>query len=226
MLLLLAAAPSRADSVSGETSVVLNSSTVTALSGMGLSISGLGQTTFNSSTLTFFIPITTGTIGASGDVFNMDGNGFALTAGSTDITFRNLTINTATDTITGNVHFGNTQANDVTIFDIGSGGVLTLDAQAAGKISAAFGVSNLSGTNVGSATVLIPLLGGIGGGAGTTTGSGTSTSSSTATIATTATTSSVTSTPEPTALVLLAVSALALGVFSFLRVPGRQLRSA
>jgi hypothetical protein len=167
-----------------------------------------------------FLPITSGTIGASGDVFNMDGNGFALASGSADITFRNLVINTATDTITGNVHFGSSQTNGVTIFDIGSGGSLTLDAQAAAQITAAFGTSNLTGTNVGTATVLIPLLGGIGG------STGSDSSGSTGPTGGTTGSDPSTSTPEPSALGLLAAAVLAIGAFSFLRATRHQLRVA
>ena len=225
-LLFLTPAPSRADSVSGETDVVLNSSAVASLTGLGLTLSPLGQTTFNSSTMNLFMPITSGTIGASGDVFNMDGNGFALNKGSADITFRNLVINTGTGTITANVHFGNTQITGVTLFDRGAGGVLTLDAQAAGDIAAAFGTSNLKGTDVGTATVLIPLLGGIGGGSGSTSGSGGSTGTGGSTSGSGGTTTGSggttppgpTSTPEPTTFALLAAASVtALGLFSLSR---------
>lgn len=198
LLLFLTPASTRADSVPGDTTVVLNASTVTTLTGLGLSVSSLGQASFDATTRTFTFPITSGTISGTGDIFNHDGSGFSLTAGSNSITFRNFVINTSTDTLSGNVHFGNTQMNGVTLFDIGTGGVLTVNAQTAANLSAALGVSNLAGTTFGTATVNIPLTGGgsLGSG-GTPTGT--------------------TPTPEPSVAGLLAASVLAIGGFSLLR---------
>jgi hypothetical protein len=181
--------------------VVLNTSTVTTLTGLGLSLSPLGQASFNASTGTLTFPITSGTIGGTGDVFNHDGSGISLTAGSNSITFRNFVINTSTDTLSGNVHFGNNQMNGVALFDIGNGGVLTLDAQAAASLSSAFGVSNLAGTTFGTATINVPLTGGAGGSGGTPTGT--------------------TPTPEPSVFGLLAASVLAIGGFTLFRSRNR-----
>jgi hypothetical protein len=201
LLLCLTPASTRADSVAGDTTVVLNTSTVTTLTGLGLSLSPLGQASFNASTGTLTFPITSGTIGGTGDVFNHDGSGISLTAGSNSITFRNFVINTSTDTLSGNVHFGNNQMNGVALFDIGNGGVLTLDAQAAASLSSAFGVSNLAGTTFGTATINVPLTGGTVGSGGTPTGT--------------------TPTPEPSVFGLLAASVLAIGGFTLFRFRNR-----
>lgn len=211
LLLFLVPAPSRADSVTGDTTLTLDSSTMTSLSGMGLSFSALGKASFDASTMTLVLPITSGTIGATGDTFNHDGSGFSLSSGSADITFRNLVVNTATDTITGNVHFGSTQINGVTLFDIASGGVLTLDAQAAGDISTAFGVANMTGTQIGTAAISIPFTSGSGSSSGSSGPSGSG---------------DPTSTPEPSALGLLVASVLAVGAISLFRSSSRQLRVA
>jgi hypothetical protein len=150
-------------------------------------------------------PITSGSLSATGDIFNHDGSGFSFASGSDSITFRNLIINTATETLSGNVHFGSTQMNGVTLFDIGTGGVLALSAQAAADLSSAFGVSDFSGTTFGTASITIPL------------GSGTGDSGDSG---------SPTSTPEPSVLGLLASSALAIGGMAFLRSRNRaQLRT-
>jgi hypothetical protein len=205
LLLILTPAQTRADSVTGDTTVVLDSSTVTTLTGLGLSLSPLGQASFDATTLTLMFPITSGSLSATGDVFKHDGSGFSLATGSDSITFRNLSLNTATETLSGNVHFGNTQMNGVTLFDIGSGGVLALSAQAAADLSSAFGVSDFTGTTFGTVSVNIPL----GGGTGDPSGSGTPTS-----------------TPEPSVFGLLASSALAIGGMAFLRSRNRaQLRT-
>lgn len=200
ILLFVAPAPSRADSVSGDTSVTFSASAAASLSGLGLSITPLGKASFDDATQTLVLPITNGTLSASGDIFDSDGSGFALSNGSVDVTFRNLVVNTGTGTLSGNLHFGNTQINQVTIFDIGAGGVLTLDAKAAADLSAAFGMANLSGTSVGTAAISIPLSGGL-------TGSSTGASGSTG----------VSSASEPSALGLLSSSFLALAAVALFR---------
>src|ERR1700756_239486 len=199
LLLFLTPASTRADSVPGfDATVVLNSSTVTTLTGMGLSVSPIGQASFDATTGTLTFPITSGTIGGSGDVFKSDGSGFSLTGSSTAITFRNLVINTSTETLSGNIHFGNTQMNGVTLFDIGNGGTLSLDSQFAATLSTALGVPNLAGTTFGTATIDVPLSSGTPGGTGGTT-----------------------ATPEPSVFGLLVVSAAAIGGLGFLRSRGR-----
>jgi hypothetical protein len=199
LLLFLTPASTRADSVSGDATVALNASTVTTLTGMGLSLSPLGQASFDAATGTLTLPITSGTIGGAGDVFHFDGSGFSLAGSSTTVTFRNLVISTSTDTLSGNVHFGNTQMNGVTLFDIGNGGALSLDAQFAATLSTALGVPNLAGTTFGTATIDVPLSSGStpGGSGGTT------------------------PTPEPSVLGLLAGSAVAIGGLGLLRARGR-----
>ena len=196
LLLFLTPASTRADSVPRDTTVALSTSTVTTLTGMGLSLSPLGQATFDATTGTLTFPITSGTLNGTGDIFKSDGSGFSLTGSSTTVTFRNLVINTSTDTLSGNVHFGNTQVNGVTLFDIGNGGALSLDAQFAATLSTALGVPNLAGTTFGTATIAVPLSSGSGSG-GTT------------------------PTPEPSVLGLLAGSALVIGGLTFLRSRNR-----
>ena len=199
LLLFLTPASTRADSVAFDTTVVLNPSTVTTLTGMGLSLSPLGQASFDATTETLLFPITSGTIGGTGDIFKSDGSGFSLTGASTTVTFRNLIINTSTDTLSGNIHFGSTQMNGVTLFDIGNGGALSLDAQFAATLSAALGVPNLAGTTFGTASITVPFSSGSdpGGSGGTT------------------------PTPEPSVLGLLAGSALAIGALAFFRSRNR-----
>ncbi|HEY6129023.1 MAG TPA: hypothetical protein VIW23_12655 [Candidatus Acidoferrum sp.] len=192
LLLLFTPASTRADSISGDTTVVLDSSAVTSLTGLGLSLSALGQATFDATTMTLTFPITNGTIGSGGDMFNSDGSGFSITGASTNVTFRNLVINTSAGTVSGNVHFGNTQMNGVTLFDIGAGGVLTINAQGAATLSSAFGVPDLTGTTFGTATIDVPL--GSGSGSGDTT-----------------------ATPEPSVRSLLAASLLAIVGLAFFR---------
>jgi hypothetical protein len=199
LLLFLTPASTRADSVPGDTNMALSTSTVTTLTGMGLSLSPLGQATFDATTGTLTFPITNGTLSGTGGIFRSAGSGFSLTGSSATVTFRNLVINSSADTVSGNVHFGNTQMNGVTLFDIGNGGALSLDAQFAATLSTALGVPNLAGTTFGTATIDVQLNSGStpGGSGGTT------------------------PTPEPSVLGLLAGSALAIGGLGFLRSRGR-----
>jgi len=201
LLLFVTPASTRADSMGGDTSVALNSATVSAWGGLGITLSPLGSATFDATTMTLTFPISHGTISSSGDVLFHDGSGFSLTENSTTVTFRNLVIDTAAGTISGNVHFGNTQLNGVTLFNIGTDGTLTLNAQAAANLGTAFGLSNLAGTNFGTAAISLPLDSGSGsvGGAGGST-----------------------STPEPSSLALLAGAILAVGALTTFRSFSRR----
>ena len=196
LLWFVTPAPTRADSMGGDTSVALNSATVSAWGGLGITLSPLGSATFDATTMTLTFPISHGTISSSGDVLFHDGSGFSLTENSTTVTFRNLVIDTAAGTLSGNVHFGNTQLNGVTLFNIGTDGVLTLNAQAAANLGTAFGLSNLTGTNIGTATISLPLdsPGGSVGGSG-----------------------GATATPEPSAFALLAGALIAIGALAIFR---------
>jgi len=201
LLLFVTPASTRADSMGGDTSVALNSATVSAWGGLGITLSPLGSATFDATTMTLTFPISHGTISSSGDVLFHDGSGFSLTENSTTVTFRNLVIDTAAGTLSGNVHFGNTQLNGVTLFNIGTDGTLTLNAQAAANLGTAFGLSNLAGTNFGTAAISLPLDSGSGsvGGAGGST-----------------------STPEPSSLALLAGAILAVGALTTFRSFSRR----
>jgi hypothetical protein len=213
MLLFVAPAPSRADAVSGEIPVGFSSSIASSLNGLGLSISPLGKASFDDTTLTLLLPISSGTLGASGDIFNFAGSGFSVSNGSLDVTFRNLVFNTATSTLSGNMHFGNTQINQVTIFDIRNGGVLTLDAKAAADLSTALGMANLAGTNVGTASISSPFTPGSSGGSS---GSATGVPGS----------GGVSPSPEPSARSLLVASVLAFGALALCRRTRSRLRHA
>ena len=213
MLLFVAPAPSRADAVSGEIPVGFSSSIASSLNGLGLSISPLGKASFEDITLTLLLPISSGTLGASGDIFNFAGSGFSVSNGSLDVTFRNLVFNTATSTLSGNMHFGNTQINQVTIFDIRNGGVLTLDAKAAADLSTALGMANLAGTNVGTASISSPFTPGSSGGSS---GSATGVPGS----------GGVSPSPEPSARGLLVASVLAFGALALCRRTRSRLRHA
>jgi hypothetical protein len=143
-----------ADTITGgDTSVALNSTTVSALTGLGLALTPLGSASFDASTLTITFPITGGTIGTSGAIIDHNGSGFALSNGTTTVDLENFVINTSTLLLSGKVVIGSATIPSVNLFDIGAGDALTLDASAGSALASAFGIPNLTGAPIGTATV-------------------------------------------------------------------------
>ncbi len=140
-----------ADTITGgSTTVALDPTTLGALTGLGVSINTLGTATLVGLNVTF--PITGGTTSWTGDIIDHNGSGLSLTKGTT-VDLENFVINTATDILSGKVSYGSTTLNNVPLFDIGTGGVLTLDATAGGALHNILGIPNLSGATIGTATV-------------------------------------------------------------------------
>ena len=95
---------------------------------------------------------TTGMIDHSG--------GLTLTGASTpsgvgtEVSTQNYVINLNTAMLTAQVSVnGGTPMMNVPLFDIGAGDVLTVDSTLAGDLSSIFGVPNLTGATIGTATV-------------------------------------------------------------------------
>ena len=55
--------------------------------------------------------------------------------------------------LTGDLIAGGTTSNNVPFFDIGAGNALTLDATLAAGLSSVYGIANLTGAPVGTATI-------------------------------------------------------------------------
>ena len=128
----------------GNTSVALNSGTVTALVNLGFTIGPVTPATLSGLTATF--PITGGD--TTTDITHSGGLAFTKGGVTTDIT--NFTINLLNGTLFGDVNGGTTPT---TFFDLGAGGVLTLDPTLAGALVSIYGIPNLSGATIGVATV-------------------------------------------------------------------------
>jgi hypothetical protein len=149
--LLCMSQASRAAAVTGgSTSVALDSATVTTLTGLGFSIAPIAPATLSGMTAMF--PIT------GGDTTTMidHSGGLSFTKMGTTADIENFVINLSgmqANTITGELVAGSTMVNGVTLFDIGSGLSLTLDAQLAGDLANAFGIANLTGAAIGTASV-------------------------------------------------------------------------
>jgi hypothetical protein len=154
LVLFLFTGSTKADTITGgDTSVALNSGTVTALTGLGLTLAPLGSASFDASTLTITFPITGGTIGSSGDIFNHNGSGLSISNGTTTVDLENFVVNTSTLLLSGKVVIGSTTIPSVNLFDIGAGDVLTLDPTAGAALASALNIPNLSGATIGVATV-------------------------------------------------------------------------
>lgn len=150
LTLLLPAAAHATPVTGGSTSVTLNSSTVSALTGLGFSISAVSPATLSGLVATF--PIT------GGDTATMidHSGGLGVTNSGTTADITNFIVNLSgsqANTITGTLTAGPTTLTNVTFFDIGSGLTLTLDSQLAGILTSAFAVPNLTGTPIGTASV-------------------------------------------------------------------------
>ena len=143
-LFLSSTSATAATIVGGDTSVALNSATVTALVGLGFTIAPVAPGTLMGLTADF--PITGGNTNSA--ITHSGGLAFTKGGVTTDIT--NFTINLLNGTLFGDVNGGNTAT---TFFDLGAGGVLTLDATLAGALSSIYGVPNLTGATIGVATV-------------------------------------------------------------------------
>ena len=151
--LLLPAAAMRADSlIGGNTTVTLNSGTLTTLSGL-FTVGVVPPATISG--LNVSVPIvadTATTISHSGGL-SFTGTTTPKGVGTTtDI--ENFVINLSNDTISGTVVVnGGMPMTGVTFFDFNSSLALTLDPALAGALTSLYGVPSLSGAPIGTAVI-------------------------------------------------------------------------
>jgi hypothetical protein len=150
-------APANAQQIvtGGTTDVTLTAAPT--LTGLGLTAAPTGTATVGtdmSGIPTFTFPITGGSIDASGDaLFYHEGSGILFTAGGSSLGIGNFVIDTAALLVTGDVTANGTDVGSVGLFTIGPNTSLLLTADAAGAFTSIFGAPNLTGANVGFATV-------------------------------------------------------------------------
>jgi hypothetical protein len=140
-----------------ETTVSLTS--FDTLLGAGLFPTPLGSATGDISAdppeITF--PITGGIFddATSISLIEHNGSGFRLTSFSdgTILNLENFLINTGTLQLSGDASFGSTNVPDLPIFNITSSLGLNLTSQAAGAIDTIFGVGDLTGAEIGVASL-------------------------------------------------------------------------
>ena len=153
-VLLLCSAAWAAPVTGGTTTVDLNAGTVTALVGLGFSVSPIAPATasLGATPPNAVFPITGGDTTTN---INHSG-GLAFTKGGVTADIANFVINLAgpnAGKLTGDLTAGGSTTNNVPFFDIGAGNSLTLDATLAAGLSSVYGIPNLTGTPIGTATI-------------------------------------------------------------------------
>jgi len=151
---LLCSVAGAAPVTGGTTTVDLNAGTVTALVGLGFSVAPIAPATANlgATPPNAVFPITGGD---STTNINHSG-GLAFTKGGITADIANFVINLAgpnAGKLTGDLTAGGSTTNNVPFFDIGAGNALTLDATLAAGLSSVYGIPNLTGTPIGTATI-------------------------------------------------------------------------
>lgn len=138
--------------VGGDTTVALNSSTYSTLSGL-FDIGVIPPATISGLDVSFpIIGQTSTTISHSGGL-SFDGTTTPMGVGTTtDI--EDFVINLSNDTISGTVVVnGGSPMTGVTFFDLNNNLGLTLDSTLASDLSSIYGVPDLSGASIGTATI-------------------------------------------------------------------------
>lgn len=144
-LMALSATASATVVTGGNTTVAFDAATVGALTGLGFGISPISPSTLTGLDAVF--PITGGNTTTA--IYHSGGLAFTKGGVTTDIS--DFTINLLTDKITGNVN--TSTGSTTTFFDIGGGDVLTLDATLGGALASIYGIPNLTGAEIGTATI-------------------------------------------------------------------------
>jgi hypothetical protein len=138
----------------GDTSVTLTAASI--LQSLGVNVAPLGSATIEAtdSDPVARFAITGGTEGPIDDtsVILHQGSGLELSSQAGVINLRDFRIDTENLTVKSNVTVNGTAAGNVTVFDIGAGGSLTLTDTAAGVVSGALGVPAItSDVTIGTA---------------------------------------------------------------------------
>jgi hypothetical protein len=141
----------------GSTQVDFDPAVVAVLTGAGLTIAPLGTASIAGTVAAF--PITGGTVGTDTNtaVLYHDGSGLRFASASATLDLMNFIIGATvtpgseSGVLTGDV-MGAITAPGVPLFDIGPGLQLALTGAAAGALSTAFGLPDLTGTVVGTAS--------------------------------------------------------------------------
>jgi hypothetical protein len=152
--LLLPGVPAFAVPITGgSTSVLL--SAASALDSLGISVAPLGSASVslspdNTPIATF--PITGGEIEAGDALIEHEGSGLSLSNSTSIVELEDFLIDTANALLSGVVTADGTQIGVVPLFSIGAGLSLSLTSEAGAALASVFGIPDLTGTVIGTAT--------------------------------------------------------------------------
>ncbi len=142
--------------VAGQTDVKLTSAAT--LQSLGIDVSPLGSASVVESpkgTPTAEFPITGGTEQRTGDVILHQGSGLELSSnnGAETVDLQNFIVDTIHNVVDADVTINGKTVGDIGVFNLGSGGRLTLTSAAAGALDSTFGLGSTltSSTVVGTA---------------------------------------------------------------------------
>jgi hypothetical protein len=149
------------DIIGNSTSVELTS--FEALTGLGLSVSGLGSATISVDSGEFPIAtfgITGGSLNPNTGfaVIEHDGSGLGLSDGTTAVSLENFLINTQTGLLSGDVSVDDQFVANLDLFSIGDGLVLSLTAGAADALNGVYGTALPAGLEIGIASVDVAVV--------------------------------------------------------------------
>ncbi len=147
---LLSSASVAAPVSSGMTTVSVNPSTLSTLTGAGFTLAPIAPATvMSTSPLAVSFPITGGNTTSMID----HSGGLSLTNNGTTVMLENFIIDVPGNVLTGAVTANNATTNGVTLFNLGSNASLNISSMLASDLSTIYGLPDLTGANFGSATI-------------------------------------------------------------------------
>lgn len=148
LFVALPAAASTASIIGGITEIEVTAN----LGSLGLAPSVFGNAGFDAGTGTLSFPISGGTASPSGLIIEHDGGGVVLTGGTQSAIVGNFVIDTAAQTVLGNVNGGSAFAPLFQFGTIDAAGIeLQFTSVLADALTGIFGAPNLAGTTFGIA---------------------------------------------------------------------------
>jgi hypothetical protein len=128
----------------GSTTVALDPDTVAVLTtGLGLSVAPIAPGTLDGLNATF--PITGAEVEGADITQIFHSGGLLLSAGGTAVGLSNFTINLPSSTLLGQVSVNGVGDDELTLFAIGNGLLLSLTDDAANALNGVFGITALQG---------------------------------------------------------------------------------
>ena len=145
----------------GDTTVALNGATISAVEGLGLTPAALFPGSLNAAVPSATFPI----VGEVRNGMIAHSGGLSLSNGAKTLDLLNFIIDTNTNVLTAFASVNGAAVGRVALFDLGAAPAqlgcaatasLSLDAAAAGALTSVFGAPTLTGTNFGTACVVLP----------------------------------------------------------------------